>query len=57
VELRRGDREIGKMRAATPKSKDGKIADAFPWGKQWPPPNEAGNYFGKVQDAGGVGQA
>jgi hypothetical protein len=55
--LRRGDREIGKMRAATPKSKDGKIADAFPWGKQWPPPNEAGNYFGKVQDAGGVGQA
>ena len=24
-----------------------KIADVFPWGKQWPPPNDAGNYFGE----------
>ena len=32
---------------ATPKSKDGKIADVFPWGKQWPPPNDTGNYCGQ----------
>ena len=39
-----GDREDAE---ATPKSKDMKIADVFPWGKQWPPPNDAGNYFGE----------
>ena len=39
-----GDRENAN---ATPKSKDMKIADVFPWGKQWPPPNDAGNYFGE----------
>ena len=39
-----GDREDAE---AAPKSKDMKIADVFPWGKQWPPPNDAGNYFGE----------
>jgi serine/threonine protein kinase len=29
---------------ATPEARDGKIKNEFPWGKQWPPPNGAGNY-------------
>jgi eukaryotic-like serine/threonine-protein kinase len=29
---------------ATPELRDGKIKNEFPWGKQWPPPNGAGNY-------------
>lgn len=29
---------------ATPQACDGKIKNEFPWGKQWPPPNGAGNY-------------
>jgi formylglycine-generating enzyme required for sulfatase activity len=33
--------------AASPKSKDGKIDNVFPWVEQWPPPNDAGNYFGE----------
>ncbi len=28
----------------TPQARDGKIKDQFPWGKQWPAPNGAGNY-------------
>ncbi len=28
----------------TPKEKDGKIDNLFPWGAQWPPPKGAGNY-------------
>jgi formylglycine-generating enzyme required for sulfatase activity len=28
---------------ATPEERDGKFRD-FPWGKQWPPPADAGNY-------------
>ena len=39
-----GDQENAN---ATPKSKDMKIADVFPWGEQWPPPNDAGNYCGE----------
>jgi serine/threonine protein kinase len=31
---------------ATPETRDGKIKNEFPWGKQWPPPNGAGNYAG-----------
>jgi len=30
--------------AAPPESKDGKMVDVFPWGTQWPPPKDAGNY-------------
>jgi eukaryotic-like serine/threonine-protein kinase len=29
---------------ATPQARDGKIKNEFPWGKQWPAPNGAGNY-------------
>ena len=29
---------------STPEARDGKIRNEFPWGKQWPPPNGAGNY-------------
>jgi serine/threonine protein kinase len=29
---------------ATPEIRDGKIKNEFPWGRQWPPPNGAGNY-------------
>jgi formylglycine-generating enzyme required for sulfatase activity len=29
---------------ATPEARDGKIKNEFPWGKQWPPPNDVGNY-------------
>jgi hypothetical protein len=29
---------------ATPQARDGKIKNEFPWGKQWPPPKEGGNY-------------
>lgn len=28
----------------TPESRDGKIRNEFPWGRQWPPPNGGGNY-------------
>ena len=32
---------------STPESRDGKIRNEFPWGKQWPPPAAAGNYADK----------
>ena len=49
-----GDRENAR---ATPKSKDMKIPDVFPWGKQWRPPNDAGNYFGEeCKTAAGLGE-
>ena len=28
----------------TPGEKDGKLKNIYPWGKQWPPPQSAGNY-------------
>ncbi len=39
-----GDKEDA---AKLPGEKDGLIADAFPWGTQWPPPEGAGNYAGE----------
>jgi formylglycine-generating enzyme required for sulfatase activity len=39
-----GDREDAR---ATPKSKAMKVDNVFPWGEQWPPPNDAGNLFGQ----------
>ena len=39
-----GDQENA---AATPISKSKKIANVFPWGRQWPPPRDAGNYLGE----------
>ena len=29
---------------STPEQKSGKIKDVYPWGKEWPPPQKAGNY-------------
>lgn len=31
---------------STPEARDSKIKNEFPWGKQWPPPSDAGNYAG-----------
>ncbi|MCB1093090.1 MAG: SUMF1/EgtB/PvdO family nonheme iron enzyme, partial [Verrucomicrobiae bacterium] len=31
----------------SPHSKNRKIKDVFPWGKEWPPPHGAGNYLGQ----------
>jgi formylglycine-generating enzyme required for sulfatase activity len=31
--------------ASVLQARDGKIKNEFPWGKQWPPPNGAGNYL------------
>ena len=39
-----GGREDAK---ASPKAKDGKILDVYPWGGKWPPPGDAGNYAGE----------
>ncbi|MFN0079098.1 MAG: formylglycine-generating enzyme family protein [Prosthecobacter sp.] len=36
-----GDQEDSR---ATPKAKDGKIVDVYPWGISFPPPSNAGNY-------------
>jgi eukaryotic-like serine/threonine-protein kinase len=35
---------LANENGATPESRDGKIKNEFPWGKQWPPPSGAGNY-------------
>ena len=35
---------LNEARGGTPKEKDGKINDVYPWGTQWPPPQGAGNY-------------
>jgi serine/threonine protein kinase len=36
-----GEREDA---AVTPESKDNKMGEVYPWGAQWPPPKNAGNY-------------
>ncbi len=39
---------IGELEGSgSPKDKDGKIKDVYPWGNQWPPPSNAGNYAGQ----------
>ena len=35
---------LGKEKGNTPGEKSGGIKDVYPWGKEWPPPKEAGNY-------------
>ena len=35
---------LGKEKGNTPKEKNRGIKDVYPWGKEWPPPVEAGNY-------------
>jgi formylglycine-generating enzyme required for sulfatase activity/serine/threonine protein kinase len=39
---------------ATPEIRDGKIKNEFPWGKQWPAPNGAGNYSAAMGRRGGA---
>ena len=39
-----GDREDPNK---TPEEKDEQIVDEYPWGSEWPPPIDAGNYFGE----------
>jgi hypothetical protein len=39
-----GDREDPNK---TPEEMDEQIANVYPWGSQWPPPDNAGNYFGE----------
>jgi hypothetical protein len=35
---------LGTEEGNMPIDKDGKITGVYPWGNQWPPPNDAGNY-------------
>ena len=45
---------IGKRErtSQSPEEKSGKIQDVYPWGKEWPPPRDAGNYArGKIKDS------
>ena len=37
---------LGYESGSTPAEKSGRITHVYPWGKQWPPPNSAGNYGG-----------
>lgn len=37
---------LNESRFGWPEDKDEKIADVYPWGTQWPPPDGAGNYAG-----------
>ena len=39
-------------RGSSPEEKDSKLADAYPWGTQWPPPRGAGNYFDEAATRG-----
>jgi len=39
---------LGKEEGNTPRAKSGGIKDVYPWGQQWPPPKEAGNYHGSL---------
>ena len=36
---------LGKEKGNTPEEKHRGIKDVYPWGKEWPPPVEAGNYY------------
>jgi heme-degrading monooxygenase HmoA len=37
---------------STPAERSGEIADVYPWGTEWPPPKEAGNYAGEEAGLG-----
>ena len=41
--------DLGKEIGATPAERDGRIADVFPWGKEWPPPKNVGNYDSELR--------
>jgi formylglycine-generating enzyme required for sulfatase activity len=38
---------VGLGQEKTPMEKSGGIKDVYPWGKEWPPPKGAGNYYHK----------
>ncbi len=40
---------LGKEKGNTPKEKSQGIKDVYPWGKEWPPPKGAGNYFKRLK--------
>jgi len=35
---------LGRETGSSPEEKDEGVKDVYPWGKEWPPPKEAGNY-------------
>jgi formylglycine-generating enzyme required for sulfatase activity len=35
---------LGRETGSSPEEKDMSVKDVYPWGKEWPPPKEAGNY-------------
>ena len=37
---------LKEPKADWPKDKDENVPGVYPWGKTWPPPNDAGNYAG-----------
>jgi TonB family protein len=37
---------LNEAGGGAPKDKDGQISDVYPWGTQWPPPSQAGNFAG-----------
>lgn len=37
---------LAEEKGASPEDRDMGIANAFPWGSEWPPPDNAGNYTG-----------
>jgi serine/threonine protein kinase len=40
---------LGNERGSSPKDKDNKIKDVYPWGTRWPPPQGAGNYHSNLR--------
>lgn len=41
--------DLGKETGATPAERDGKIRDIYPWGKEWPPPKNVGNFDSELR--------
>ncbi len=41
--------DLGKETGTTPAERDGQISDVYPWGKDWPPPRNVGNYDGELR--------
>ncbi|MFM8468844.1 MAG: formylglycine-generating enzyme family protein [Limisphaerales bacterium] len=41
--------DLGKETGATPAERDGQIRDVSPWGKEWPPPKNVGNYDAELR--------
>ena len=46
---------LDEEKGATPEERDMGVPDVYPWGKQWPPPHDAGNYSAEPEtQTGGV---